>query len=94
MTQIAPSLDAANQYQSIQVNFLTMDRVPQGTTGTKVWDALGNSQDISQINTWVTIPLTTNGLYNNTSFRGLEPTGDCPVPDLDISDWSIQVLSP
>jgi hypothetical protein len=93
LSQIAPSTAAATAYQSVQVNFLTMDRIPQGSSGSKNWDALGDSAQISQINTWLTIPLTTNGVYTNASFSNLEPTGDTALPDIDISDFSIQVRS-
>ena len=91
LSQIASSPAAAAAFQSIQVNFLTMDRVPSGGTGSKVWDALGNGADPSQINTWITIPLATNGLYNNTRYNNLEPTGDVPDPNLDLSDFSVEV---
>jgi len=95
LSQIATSPDAANAYQSIQINFLTMDRVPQGTSGTKNWDALGDGRTVSGINTWITIPLTTTGLYNNARYGFIEPTGDVITdgdPALDISDFSVQVL--
>lgn len=42
LSQIIPAA-MLDQYESIQVNFLTMDVVPQGATGSKQWDALGNS---------------------------------------------------
>lgn len=93
LTQLAATPADAQTYQSIQVNFLTMDRVPQGGTGSKTWDALGNSADPTQINTWITIPLTTNGIYNNARYGNLEPTGDCPDPSLDLSDFSVEVRS-
>ncbi len=93
LTQIATTPDDAAAYQSIQVNFLTMDRVPQGNSGSKAWDALGNGADPAQINDYITIPLTTNGIYNNTRYNNLEPTGDVADPDLDISDFSVEVRS-
>lgn len=93
LAQIAPDLATANSYQSVQVNFLTMNTVPQGNSGSKTWDALGDGRIPSQINTWVTIPLRTSGTYNNTTLGFIEPTGDCPDPALDISDWSVQVVS-
>jgi hypothetical protein len=94
ISQIASSPNAAALYQSIQLNFLAMDRAPQGTTGTKVWDALGNGGDPSQVNTFITIPLNTNGIYNNLRYGGLEPKGDCPDPDLDMVDFAVEVRSP
>jgi hypothetical protein len=95
LSQIAPSVDAANAYQSLQVNFLTMDRIPQGSSGgSKNWDALGDGRTVSGVNTWLTIPLTTTGTYDNNRYSGIEPTGDVVAdgdPDLDISDFSVQV---
>jgi len=92
LTQIAPTPADALLYQSVQINFLTMDRVPQGTSGgSKSWDALGNSGIPSEINTPVTIPLLTTGIYDNARFFNLEPSGDNPDPDLDIVDWSVEV---
>jgi len=93
LAQIAPDVPTAEAYQSIQVNFLTMDQVPQGNSGSKVWDALGDERISSQINTWVTIPLRTSGNYSNASFGNIEPAGDCVDPTLDIVDWSIQVAA-
>lgn len=94
LSQIAPTADAASQYQSIQINLLTMNTAPQGTTGSKVWDAIGNGNDPSQVNTYLTIPLNVNGTYNNLRYNGIEPKGDSPDPDLDITDFSVEVRSP
>ena len=95
MSQLATSVNQANLYQSIQINFLTMDRIPVGNSGTKNWDALGDGRNATSINTWITIPLTTTGTYNNARFGYIEPTGDVISdgdPDLDISDFSVQVV--
>lgn len=92
INQIASSTAIAPLLQSLQVNFLTMDRVPQGNDpGSKTYDALGNTQDPTQINDYVVIPLNRSAVYNNTTFNNLEPTGDCPDPNLDISNWSVEV---
>ena len=76
--------------KSIQINFLTMNVVPQGAGGDKVWDALGDGNLPSQINDYVTIPLRT-GIYNNASFQFREPNNDCIVPALDIVDWQVEI---
>lgn len=89
LTQIAP-VDTA-QFQSLQVNFLTMDRVPQGNSGTKNWDALGNSTLPSEINEFITVPLRTSATYDNARYGGLEPSNDAPDPDLEITDFSVEV---
>lgn len=92
LKDIEPTPGSAGTLQSLQVNFLTMDRVPQGNdTGGKNFDALGNSQSPSEINEWVTIPLTQNGIYDNLRFNGLEPRGDTRDPDLDITNFSVEV---
>lgn len=76
--------------QSLQVNFLTMDRIPQSGTS-KFWDALGDGRDPSQVNTPITIPLNRSGVYDNRTAVDLEPEGDVADPDLDIVDWSVEV---
>lgn len=93
LSQLASSEAQANTYQSLQVNFLTMDHIPAASEpgGSKAWDALGDSRIPSQINDWVTIPLRTSGTYNNARAGNLEPTGDVADPDLDLSDWSVTV---
>jgi|SRR5579885_3281495 len=94
INQIASSTAIAPQLQSLQVNFLTMNRVPQGQdSGGKIYDALGNTLDPTQINDYVVIPLNQPGIYNNARFNNLEPTGDTPDPALDIADWSVEVRS-
>jgi hypothetical protein len=94
INQIASSVPQAALLKSLQVNFLTMNRVPQGTDpGSKVYDALGNTQDPTQINDFVVIPLDQPGVFNNARFSNLEPTGDTPDPALDITDWSVEVRS-
>lgn len=94
LNQIASSTAVAPLLQSLQVNFLTMNRVPQGNdSGGKTYDALGNTQDPTQINDYVLIPLNRSATFNNSTFNNLEPTGDCPDPNLDISNWSVQVIT-
>ncbi|HVT13294.1 MAG TPA: hypothetical protein VHE55_13595 [Fimbriimonadaceae bacterium] len=96
ISQIKPSdVSDVSTLQSVQVNFLTMNRRPQGgDTGSKVWDALGNSGDPNSINDYVRIPLTSSRIYTNADFQDLEPQGDCPDPNLDIVDWSVEVRKP
>jgi len=92
INQIASSTAVAPQLQSLQVNFLTMDRVPQGAdSGGKTYDALGNTQLPSEINDFVVIPLNRSAVYNNSNFANLEPSGDTPDPRLDIVNWSVEV---
>jgi len=77
--------------KSLQVNFLTMNVVPQGSGGDKVWDALGDGRTPGGINEYIKIPLTGSGLYDNARFLNFEPNGDVVDPALDIVDWSIEV---
>lgn len=94
LSQLAGSVAQALTYQSIQMNFLTMDRIPTGNSGTKNWDALGDARSLSGINTWITIPLTTTGTYNNARYGFLVPNSDVADADpaLEISDFSVQVV--
>ena len=82
----------AQAYQSMQVNFLTQDVIPQGNTGGKIFDSLGDNRSGQELNTWLTIPLNTTGTYNNNS--GIEVNGDCSDPALDLIDFNIQVSAP
>lgn len=84
--------DALN-FQSLQVNFLTMDRIPQGGTTTKFWDALGDSRLSTEVNSPITIPLRFSGIYNNQTnqFLDLEPENDVIEPALDIVEWRVEV---
>lgn len=90
LTQIADSAEQARAFQSLQVNFLTMDRIP-ASGSEKLWDALGDGRLPSQVNSPITIPLTTSQVYDNQRALSLEPKGDVPDPDLDIVDWSVEV---
>jgi len=89
--QLVPDPAARARIRSVQINFLTMDRIPLGGSGGKRWDALGDARLPSQINATVTIPLNTTGLYDNVRSGALEPRGDQSEPSLDLVDWSIDV---
>lgn len=87
--------------QVVQINMLTMDRVPTGSDpGTKIWDALGDSTTISGINEWINVPLYVSGTYNNVQGiqnQGLEAANDLSGqydPDLDIVSWQVEVQRP
>lgn len=97
MSQIAPSTAEISQIKNLQINFLTMDRVPTGNdSGSKFWDALGNSRSSQDINDFITVPVNRNITYTNSTYLipGLEISGDVDDPDLDIVDWSVQVSLP
>ena len=91
MEQLAPG--AAAQQQVLQVNFLTMNaKLNQANGSTRHIDCLGNQNTLTDFNEPVKIPLATTGLYDNARFNFLEPLQiDCPDPDLDIEDWSVEV---
>jgi len=87
---------------NLQINFLATDRIVNNPNdpGTKHIDALGDTRLSSQINSFLTIPTSTSGFYNNAS--ATEPSGDVmlvgsgvnqndEIQDLDITDYSIEV---
>lgn len=84
---------AAPLIQALQVQLLTMNRPTNLGSGTRVIDYLGQAGSPE----FIKVDLRSNGTYGNTSGlpgSGIEPTGDCPDPDLDIVDWSIEVQRP
>ena len=50
----------------------------------------------SGVNEWITIPVTRDGIYNNSTGinQGIEPRLDTNEPDIDIVDWQIEVRRP
>ena len=93
LEQLVTTPGTSNQLQVLQVNFLTMNkRLDQGSGNTRIIDCLGNTNLQTDFNEPVKIPLATAGIYDNTRFNFVEPLDpDCPDPDLDISDWSVEV---
>ncbi|MCW5936555.1 MAG: hypothetical protein KIT11_04530 [Fimbriimonadaceae bacterium] len=83
----AANVDSIN---SIQANFLTMNN-RNVTGGGRIWDALGDSRNLTEINSYVTFRLDQSRTLTNDNTGRIEPVGDCPDPDLDIRDWSIDV---
>ena len=99
MSQIAASTGDIPLIRNLQINFLTMDRIPQGSDGgSKFWDALGAGSSPSEIDRFITIPVDRNGMYVNGSGGNPdavnEISGDVQDPDLDIVNWSVQVTRP
>jgi hypothetical protein len=90
LAQLEPDPLARDLLRSVQVNFLTMDRIPQVGT-TKAWEALGDGRLPSEVNQWITIPLRNSGIYTNQRSGEIEPRGDQPDPSLDLTDWSVEV---
>ena len=76
--------------KSVQLNFLSMNNT-NNSGGGRVWDALGDGRDPNQINAPLTIRLNSAQTYNNQNQGSIEPQGDCIDPDLDITDWSVEV---
>lgn len=91
LTQLALTPAEAETFKSLQLNILTMDRIPQGTGGSKAWDALGDGRLPSSINDYITVDLRTTGIYNDTKYGDMEPVGDAPDPSLDIADFQVEV---
>lgn len=97
LSQIAQNAGDIPLLRNLQVNFLTMDRVPQsGDSGSKVWDGIGDNGSIFDINNFLEISLDQNRIYTNATYQlpNIEPIGDTPDPDLDIENWAIQVTRP
>ncbi len=93
MEQLFPG--TSSQYQALQVNFLTMNRKLDQAGAFRNLDCLGNTNLQTEFNEPVKIPLATTGIYDNVRFNFIEPLSvDCPDPDLDIDDWSIEVRRP
>jgi len=106
LAQLATPTIAAPSISSLQINFITTDRLPvnPNDTSPKLFDALGNSNYGSgEINDYITINSQQAATYSN-SLDAIEPTGDVQQtngnggytnfvePDLDISNWSVQVV--
>ena len=94
LTQLRPPPGDPNLITGLQINFLSMDRVPTdpGDTNPKFWDALGNSTSPATINSYITIDAQQDRIYRNSDNQ-LEPQGDVQDPSLDIIDWRIEVRS-
>lgn len=78
----------AQALQSLQVQMLTMNTT--SASGSRVIDFLGTPSQPNFLN----IDLRASGMYGNSGGlpgAGIEPTGDCSDPDLDITDWTITV---
>ncbi|QYK52607.1 MAG: hypothetical protein KF824_10115 [Fimbriimonadaceae bacterium] len=89
LSQLVALADVPNQ-RSVQVNFLTMNNT-NTSGGGRIWDALGNANIPSQVNSPLTVRLNSSQIYNNQNQIITEPQGDTVDPDLDIVDWSVEV---
>ena len=92
--QLVDSDNLASTLTKLQVNILTMN-VKSTASGSRSWDALGNTLSPTEVNTTVIVDLRFNHIVNNAS--GIEPTNDTAGfsdPDDDISDFSIEVQRP
>ncbi|MBL8068585.1 MAG: hypothetical protein JNM28_09050 [Armatimonadetes bacterium] len=79
-----------DDYKSVQINFLTMNNT-NTSGGGRVWDALGDGNIPTQVNSPLTVRLNSSQVYNNQNQILTEPQGDAADPDLDIVDWSVEV---
>ena len=105
LSQLATSSLRASDITAVQMNFINTDRIPvnPNDTNTKEFDALGDARIPSQVNDPITIPVQQAGTYSNSSALDKEPEGDVTEcgngvfttvnnSDLDIVDWSVQVV--
>lgn len=90
LAQIEPDPVLRAQIRSIQVNFLAMDRIPQSGTS-KAWEGLGDGRLPSEVNTWITVPIVSDRLVNNSNAGLIEPRADQVEPALDLVDWQVEV---
>ena len=90
LSQIATVDLPSDQIQSITVNFITTDIVPEDPNfpGPKYYDGLGEGNES------LTISTLGNRIYSNSDFP-IETVGDVlnGDSDLDIVDWTIEVQS-
>lgn len=91
MGQLVPPIDL-NRYKSVQINILSMNNTNTAGGG-RLWDALGNGNNVTQINKYLTARTTTNRTYNNATELNVEPKDDCPDPSLDLVDWSVEIIA-
>ena len=92
LSQLVPSGDV-DTIEAIQVNFLTMNNT-NTSGGGRLWDALGNSNNPGEINSYFTFQPLSAFTYTNANSGNIEVLGDVADPDLDIVDWSIEVRLP
>jgi len=92
--QLVDSDNLAPNLKKLQVNILAMN-VKSTSSARRSWDALGNSLSPTEIVTTLTVDLRFNQIINNAS--GIEPENDTVGfvdPDVDISDFTIEVQRP
>ncbi len=90
--ELAPTAATAKALEGLQVNILTMTRVANQGSGTRIIDALGNSSSVQGLSDYLDVDIRTTQAYNNNA--GFEPTGDTfggTDPDVDIINYTIQV---
>ena len=98
-TNLLADTDAEAQLlNSLQVNFLTMNRRAGQGSGNRISDSLGIQTTAPAEFEFVRVDLRANGTYDN-SRTNIETEGDViPTdrqdPDVDIVNWSIEVQRP
>ena len=105
LSQLIVGAMTAADIHNLQVNFLTMDSIPVDPNNTsfhKIFDGLGDPS-AGGLNNYITISTDQATTYSN-SIRNIEHSGDVQQttgsglynavsePDLDITDWSVQIV--
>ncbi|MEN6370392.1 MAG: hypothetical protein ABFD64_00105 [Armatimonadota bacterium] len=87
LSQLASTEIPADNIDVININFITTDKIPldPNTPVQKYYDGLGQTG-----NNFIQISVNTNQTYSNST-ADIEDKGDVPLPDLDITDWSVEV---
>jgi hypothetical protein len=96
LNQLVPQAELGN-YQSAQVNFLTMNNTDATGTIPRSWEALGDGRQASTVNSPLTFRLNNARLLTNDNTGNREPQGDVRPgndPDLDLVDWSVELRLP
>jgi hypothetical protein len=98
VNMLADTDEEARRLQTLQINFLTMNRLATGVGGTRVIDSIGDNRIPSEFNRYILVDLRRDGVIDNRTgpSAGIEPSNDTWPgglldPDLDIIDWSIEV---
>ncbi len=92
VNQMADTDALGQALQTLQVQFLTMSRYANVGGGSRSWDALGDAS----IPNFIQVDLRRTGHYSN-ALSSVELPNDVTGgndPDLDIIDWSIDVVTP
>ena len=85
-SQIATLLVTKENIKNLQINFITTNQIPTDPNNPaplRKWDALGEKNSNEYINI--------TDMTRSFTYTGKDLTGDVSDPDLDITDWQIEI---